>query len=102
MAVERERLKGLLPLQHQIDGRAGGGQRRIGQRPLGKDRRIARRDREHVAFAHRHLELLGKVQQHVAARLRAPGFDEAQMPRGDAGVAGELELAQAPALAPFA
>jgi len=41
-------------------------------------------------------------QQHFAARRGPPGLDKAQMPRRDACVAGEIELAQAPALAPFA
>ena len=42
------------------------------------------------------------MQQHLAARMGAAGFDKAQMPGRDAGVAGEIELAQAPALPPLA
>jgi hypothetical protein len=42
------------------------------------------------------------MQQHLAARMRAAGFDETQMPGRDPGVTGEVELAQAPALPPLA
>ena len=101
MPVERESGIRFLPLQHQIDGGARRGERRMLERTLGKDRGIARRHQQHVAFAHRDIELLGEVQQHVAARLRAAGFDEAQMPGGNAGVAGEVELAEAAALPPL-
>src|ERR1043166_3042194 len=72
------------------------------ERALGKDRRVSGGDQQDIALAHRHLELLGEVQHHVAARLRAPGLDEAEVPRGNARLAGERQLAQAPALAPFA
>jgi hypothetical protein len=41
------------------------------------------------------------MQQHLAARMGAASFDKAQMPGRDAGVAGEIELAQAPALPPL-
>ena len=71
------------------------------ERTLRKDRGIARRHQQHVALAHRDIELLREVQQHVAARLRAASFDKAQMPGGNAGVAGEVELAQAAALPPL-
>jgi hypothetical protein len=46
--------------------------------------------------------LFGEMQQYLAARLRATGLDKAQMPGRDPGVAGEIELAQPPALAPLA
>ena len=101
MPVERESGIRFLPLQHQIDGGARRGQRRMLERTLGKDRSIARRHQQQVAFAHRDIELLGEVQQHVAARLRAASFDKAQVPGGNAGVAGEVELAEAAALPPL-
>jgi len=100
--VERESGVGLLPLEHQIDGGARGGQRRILERTLGKDRGVACSHQQHIALAHRNVELLGKVQQHVAARLRSAGLDEAQMPGRNTGIAGEVELAEAAALAPLA
>jgi hypothetical protein len=99
--VERKGGIGFLPLQHQIDGGACRGERRMLERTLGKDRGVARRHQQHVAFAHRDIELLREVQQHVAARLRAASFDKAQMPGGNAGVAGEVELAEAAALPPL-
>jgi hypothetical protein len=57
LPVERKGRIGLLTLQHEIDRAAGGGQRRVGQRPLREHRRIARGHQEHVALAHRHVEL---------------------------------------------
>src|SRR5215471_19622255 len=42
------------------------------------------------------------MQQHVAARQCASGFDKAQMPGRDPGLAGEVELAHAAALTPLA
>ena len=101
LPVEREGGVGLLALQHEIDRAAGGRQCGIGQRPFRENRCIARRHQEHVALAHRHVKLFGEMQQHVAARMGAAGFDKAQMPGRDPGVAGEIELAQAPALPPL-
>ena len=85
--VDRERRIGPLRLQHQIDGAARRRQRRIIKRALRKDRRIAGGDQQHVALAHRNIELLGEMQHHLAARLRAPGLDEAQVPRRNLGLA---------------
>jgi hypothetical protein len=42
-----------------------------------------------------------RVQNHVAARLGAPGFAKRQMPGRDVGFEHEIELAQPPARAPF-
>src|SRR6516225_12050618 len=42
------------------------------------------------------------MQQHIAARQCSPGFDKAQMPGRDPGLAGEVELAHAAALPPLA
>jgi len=42
------------------------------------------------------------MQQHIAARQCSPGFDKAQMPGRDSGLAGEVELAHAAALTPLA
>ena len=57
---------------------------------------------QRVARAQRHVEPLGQAQQHAAARRRAASLDEAQVAGGDLGLAGELELAEAAPLAPFA
>jgi hypothetical protein len=56
---------------------------------------------QRVAFSERNVELLGEAQQHVPARLRSPGFDKAEMARGDFGRRGQLNLSQATSLAPF-
>jgi len=93
---------GLVPGEHQVDGLAGDIERRVLQRPLGKHRRVSAGDQQHVALAQRHVEPFGEVQDHVAGRLRAPGLKEAQMLGRDLGLAGKIELAHAPPLAPFA
>jgi hypothetical protein len=102
VAIERESRAGLLPVQHQVDCGTRGRQRGIVQRPFGKDRREPGRDQKNVALAHRHVELLREQQHHVAAWLRPPRFHETQMPRRNPGIAGEIKLAQAPALPPLA
>ena len=45
---------------------------------------------------------LRQLQHHLARRRRAAGLHEAQMTRGNLGVAGEIELAEMAALPPFA
>ena len=55
-----------------------------------------------VALAERQVELLGEVEDHLAARLRPPGLHEAQVPGGDLRLEGEVHLAQPAALAPLA
>jgi hypothetical protein len=69
---------------------------------LGKDRGVPRRDEENVAFAQGHIELRGEVENHLAAWLRASGFEKTQVACGNFRVTGEIELAEAAALAPFA
>ena len=65
-------------------------------------RREARRDQQRVALAQRHVEVIGEVQHHLAARPGPAGLDEAQVPRRDAGVVRQIELAQAPPRPPVA
>ena len=62
--------------------------------------RVAGGEQQVVAVAQRDLELLGEVDDHLAAGLRAAGLDEAQVTSGHAGLQGEIELAEAPAAAP--
>ena len=102
MAVDRQRRIGLVSGQHQIDRLARGIERRVGERPLRKHRRKTRGDQQNVALAQRNIELLGKMQDHVAGRLGAARLEKAQVLGRDLGLAGEIELAHAPALAPFA
>ena len=65
-------------------------------------RREAARDQQRVALAQRHVELVGEVEHHLAARPRPAGLDEAEMARRDAGGVGEIELAQPAAGPPLA
>jgi hypothetical protein len=54
-----------------------------------------------IALAQRHLEMLGQPQQHLAARGRSRGLDETQVPGGDFGSDGELQLTVATSEPPF-
>ena len=97
-----QRRIGLMRLQHQIDRRPRRFQRGIVERALRKGRRKARRHQQHVAFAQGHLQPFRQLQHHLARRRGAAGFDETQMPRGNLGIAGKIELAEMAALPPFA
>src|SRR5262249_34561455 len=80
--------------------RAHLGHRRRVERRLAVERGVARRLEEDVAVAQRHVEVLGQRQHQVAARVRAPGLDEAEVPRRNPGLDGERELAEARVGAP--
>jgi hypothetical protein len=64
--------------------------------------RVASGEQQMVALAQRHLELLAQPQQHVAAGPGPAGLQEAQVPGRDLRLEGEVELAEAAALAPLA
>ncbi len=100
--VDGERRIGIVAAQNEIHRLAHARKRRIVERAFRIDRREARRHKHDVAFAKGHVELLRQEQHHLAARLRAPGLEKAQMARGDLGLESEIHLAQAAALAPFA
>ena len=53
-------------------------------------------------IAQRHVEILGEVQHHLAARPRPARLDEAQVPRRHAGFGREFELTESAAHAPVA
>ena len=55
-----------------------------------------------VAIAQRHLELVGEPQDHLRARPRAAGLDEAQVPGGHARLERQVELAEPAPLPPVA
>ena len=101
MTVDRKRRIRFVALEDQIDRAARRLQRRIAQGPFCKDRRVSRRDQEHVALTQGYVEPFGQVEDHLARRLRSAGFDKAQVPRRDIGLAGEVELAHAPTPAPI-
>ena len=102
MPVDGKRRIGLASLQHQIDRAPR--RRCIGtvESGFGIDRRETGRQQKRVALAIGHLEKFGQMQQHLAARPRTAGFEKAQMPRRDVGVAGKGKLAEAAALPPLA
>ena len=70
--------------------------------PAAEHRREARRHQQHVALAQRHVQPLGQMQDHVAARLGAAQLHKAQVLGGDVRLQRQVELGQAPALAPLA
>jgi hypothetical protein len=69
VAVDGERGIGLVALEDEFDGAPGRLELRILQPALRELGREARRDQQHVAIPQGNLEALGKVQNHIAARL---------------------------------
>src|SRR5262249_8534491 len=57
-------------------------------------RGIARRPPPPVSLARRGIEAGGHEEDHVTARLRAPGFEETEMTGRDIGLQSEGQLAQ--------
>jgi hypothetical protein len=102
VAVDSEGRKRLVRLEQGIDRKTRRGKRRVIERTVGKHRGVAGGQQHGVALAQRHVELFGQPQYHVAARHRAPGFEEAQVRGGDLGIEGKVHLTQPPALAPVA
>ena len=92
----------LVARQHLIDRLARCAQCGIAERAFREHRRVARGLQQDIPVTQRHLELLGQVQHHLAARLRAAGFQKAEMSRGDFRFERQLELTHAATLAPFA
>ena len=74
----------------------------IVERALRKNGRITGREQARIPLPIRNAEPFAQVQHHLAAGPRATGLDEAQVPCGNIGGQSEIELAHAPALAPFA
>lgn len=91
-----------MPGEHQVDGLAGILQRGLVKLVFRKDRSVSRRDQENVAFAQGHFKLRGEMENHFAAWLCAAVFEKTQVPGGNFRVAGEVKLAQAAPLPPFA
>lgn len=102
IAINRNGRKRLVACKHQIHRAARGegiGAWIIDAR-LGIDRRKACCEQQLVALSEGHVEPFRQMQQHFAARARAPRFKKAQMPRRDFCIAGKGKLAEAAALAP--
>jgi hypothetical protein len=100
--VDQQGRKGLVAPEHQLERLPGAGQGRVVEAVLAEHRRIAGGGEHAVALAQRHLQAVGQAQHHLAAGQGAAGLDAAQVAGGDVGVTGEVELAEAPALAPVA
>ena len=86
--------------QHAVERVADRRHLRRVDRPLRERRREARGQQQAVALAQRHVELLGEVQDHLAARVRAARLEEAQVPGRHTGLEREVELAEPVALPP--
>ena len=67
-----------------------------------RSRGVAGGEQQRVALPQRHLEVLGQVQHHLPAGPGPAGLHEAQVPGGDTRLLGQVELAEAAALAPLA
>ena len=98
--VDHEGRIGLLLRQHEVERRIDLRKLRRAEHAFAPHRRETRRKQQRILLAQRHVEHRRKAQHHVAARLRARGFEEAQMPLRDLGSAGEIELRQGAMLAP--
>ena len=72
----------------------------VGQLQIG--RREAAREQQAVALGDRQVEVLGQVDEELAARAGPAGLDEAQVLGRDVRVEGQLELAEAASRAPEA
>ena len=94
--------KGSCPLSTRSTARRAEASGGIVQRALPVHRRIAGRHQQRIALAQRHFEPLGEPQHHLAAGLRAAGFDVAQVAGRDLGLVRQVELAQPAVLAPVA
>ena len=93
---------GLVALEDQFHRLPRGSQRGIVERAFAVHRRVAGGHQQGVALAQRHVQPFGQPQHHLAAGQRAAGFHEAQVPRRDVRFLRQVELAQAPVLAPVA
>src|SRR4029453_18553973 len=102
MPIDRKRRKRPMRVERHVDRLTDRFERRVLETALGKDRRETGCDQQHVAIAHRYRQLLGEVQHHLAARLRASGFEKTEVSRGNVGGAREIELTQSTTLTPLA
>src|SRR5262249_57089624 len=92
----------LVAFQHYVDCFSYHFKGRIRQLPFGKSRGKSSGVQEDVALAQRELQLLCKMQDHFTARPGTASFEKAQVPRGNIRLVGQIELADAPPLAPLA
>ena len=101
MTIHRQCRMGKVASQNSVyDFLRDGKIRRI-QRSLWEEWGVAGRMKHDVAITQRHIELAAQFKNHVAAWPRPPGFQEAEMPLGDARIKRKGELAKAAALTPL-
>ena len=99
-AVDGDGGVGVVAVEDELDRLVDGLHLGLVERALLVDGRVAGGEQEPVALAQRDLQLVGEVQHHVGARLRAARLDEAEVARGHPGLEGEVELAEAAPPAP--
>jgi hypothetical protein len=98
--VDRQGRPGLVGGEDLVDRLPSRGEGGIVERPRRLGGREAAGDEQGVALARRQSQALRQPQQHGPARGRPSRLDEAQMPRRNLRVEGEVELAEATAAAP--
>ena len=102
MSVEDHRRIGLVGPQKPVERLMHRCHLGFLERSLGVQRGVTGGEQQPVALAERDLEVLGQAQNHLAARPRSAGLEEAHVARGHVGLERKLELAEAAAPAPGA
>lgn len=72
------------------------------ERFVAVNRRVSRSDKDRIALAQRNLQSVGDVDDHLSARRRSAGLNEAHMFLRDTCVQGEFQLRLAPDFSPMA
>jgi hypothetical protein len=101
VAVDGHSRIGLVSGQKPLERLPYGGHLALVECALAEDRSEPSRQKQLVAFTERNVEALGKMENHLAARPRTAGLDEAEMPRGDSRSQRELELGEVAPLPPL-
>ena len=102
VAIDGERRVWVVAFQHALQRVTHRLHVRFVQPALTVRRRVARGEQQLVAVAQRDVELLGEMDDHLGAGPCPAGLDEADMPGGHVRLEREVQLAQAPPLAPLA
>jgi hypothetical protein len=100
--VHRQRRPGFVAVQDALHRRARIGHLGRIERAFAVHRGIARGHQQSVALAQGYVQAMGQAQHHVAAGAGAARFHAAQVARRHVGRVCQVQLAQAPALAPVA
>jgi hypothetical protein len=102
VTVDHDGRERLVRTQEALERLAHRAHLRLVEVALAVGRRVAGREQQRVALAQRNLERGRELDDHLGARTRAAGLDEAQVARRDARLEAEVELAEPAPLAPFA